>query len=141
MKSSIVLAAVLLMAATFGAHADQSNDVYRDMIRPNGQKRSAAVFQSDLDGCYQATGASRFARDTPAFRQCMLQRGYQWSGTRVARSRHGGGQDWTDVSTPTPADPPPPVTYEPPPPPAPVPAPQPVCSWSGPPDTGSLVCY
>jgi len=51
---------------------------YRDLIRPHGHHRSAAVFQAKLNACYKQTGASRFRDDTPAFKKCMLSRGFKW---------------------------------------------------------------
>ena len=76
MKWSINTAA-LLLAATAGAQA-ASVDTWRDLVRPHGHKRSDAVSRAALDACYAATGASRFRAATPAFKQCMLGRGYRW---------------------------------------------------------------
>jgi hypothetical protein len=98
-----VITAVLLLAATAGAQA-VSLDTYRDLIRPHGHPRSDVVFQAALDACYGATGASRFRPDTPAFRQCMLGRGYRW------RSMRDLPEPRTRVSKPD-------TSYEPEPPP------------------------
>jgi hypothetical protein len=70
-----------VLGTVAGAHAT-SLDNYRDLIRPHGQKRSDAVFQATLDACYAQTGASRFHADTPAFKQCMLGRGFRWTWVR-----------------------------------------------------------
>ena|SRR5690242_9020217 len=72
-----VIAAVLLLGTLACAQAE-STDTYRDMIRPHGHKRSAAVFNADIAACYRQTGANRFHDDSPAFKQCMLSRGYRW---------------------------------------------------------------
>ena len=82
----IVIAAALLLGATLGAHA-RSVDYYHDLIRPNGHPRSAAIHQRDLNFCYRATGASRYRPDTPAFRKCMLGRGYKWTRVRILPDR------------------------------------------------------
>jgi hypothetical protein len=73
-------------------------DNYYDLVRPNGHGRGDAAFQADLDVCYRQTGASRYRQDTPAFRQCMLGRNWQWKSVRTVRSPSGSdGQapDWT----------------------------------------------
>jgi hypothetical protein len=83
MKSTIILS-VILLAGIASAHADGSvQERYRDLIRPHGHPRSDAIHQADLDYCYNETGANRAFADTPAFKQCMLGRGYRWQSTRV----------------------------------------------------------
>ena len=87
MKRAIV-ACVLLLAGTLAAQAYHSEDTYYDLVRPNGQPRSDAVFDADLDFCYRQTGASRYALgDTPAFKQCMLGRKWRWQSVRIKRSK------------------------------------------------------
>ena len=81
----IALAAVALLASVAGAQADTVTG-YRDQIRPHGHPRSDAIYQASLDFCYARTGADRNLEDTPAFKQCMLGRGYLWKFTRVVRS-------------------------------------------------------
>jgi hypothetical protein len=80
MKRTMIAAALLLAAA---ARAEATSlDTYRDLIRPHGHARSDAVFDAALNACYAQTGASRFRADPPAFRQCMLGRGYRWKSVR-----------------------------------------------------------
>jgi hypothetical protein len=80
-----VIAAVVLLAGIASAGADGATvqERYRDLIRPHGHPRSDAVHQADLDYCYNQTGDIRAFADTPAFKECMLGRGYRWQSTRV----------------------------------------------------------
>ena len=96
MKRAVTVCALLLVG-TFAAQAYHSNDTYYDLVRPNGQPRSDAVFQADLNFCYQQTGASRYAQDTPAFKQCMLGRKWRWESVRITRSPSKGRPDCFDV--------------------------------------------
>jgi len=115
-----IITTVLLLGALVGAHAS-SLDTYRDLIRPNGHPRSNAIHQADLDFCYRRTGASRYRPDTPAFKQCMLGRGYRWTSVRIERTppavvsepyrSHG------DYNPPVEIDPPPQLVFPPTPPP------------------------
>jgi hypothetical protein len=83
LKRAIIACAVLL-AATFAAQASHSIDTYHDLVRPNGQPRSDAIFQADIDFCYRQSGANRNGQDTPAFKQCMLGRKWQWQRSKRA---------------------------------------------------------
>jgi hypothetical protein len=75
---------ILLLASSVAADAAQSvNEVYRDLIRPGGHPRGAADSQAALDFCYGQTGDIRGLADTPAFKQCMLTRGYRWQRTQL----------------------------------------------------------
>jgi hypothetical protein len=85
MKRTIIACALLLLG-TFAAQAYHSNDTYYDLVRPNGQPRSDAIFQADLDSCYGQTGASRYDQDSPAFKQCMLGHKWRWQSVRTTRS-------------------------------------------------------
>jgi hypothetical protein len=92
--------AVALLCGISGTHAYTTMDNYYDLVRPNGQARADAIFQADLDSCYAQTGSSRYRQDTPAFRQCMLGRSWQWKSVRAVhspRQSNGGGQapGWT----------------------------------------------
>jgi hypothetical protein len=64
---------------------------YRDIIRPNGQPRSDAVYNSALDFCRGQTGLSRNGKDTATFKSCMkgqdYQKGraYQWLPTKLVQ--------------------------------------------------------
>jgi hypothetical protein len=69
-----IIAGLVLSGVPHGAAADNLVDNYYDLVRPNGQPRSDAVFQADLTYCYGQTGADRNAHDTPALKQCMLGR-------------------------------------------------------------------
>jgi hypothetical protein len=81
----IVITAALLFGAVAAAQADTATQTYRDQVRPNGLPRSEAIFQAALDSCTQQTGGKRTFHDTPAFRSCMLGRGYRWASLGVER--------------------------------------------------------
>ncbi|HXW27841.1 MAG TPA: hypothetical protein VEK55_00650 [Xanthobacteraceae bacterium] len=91
-----VAACTLLLVGTFAAQAYHSNDTYYDLVRPNGQPRSDAVFNADLNFCYRQTGASRYRQDTPAFKRCMLGRQWQWQSVRITRSPSQRRRDFFD---------------------------------------------
>jgi hypothetical protein len=74
---------ILLFATSAAADAQSVNEVYRDLVRPGGHPRGAASSQAALDYCYGQTGDIRGLADTPAFKQCMLTRGYRWQRTQV----------------------------------------------------------
>jgi hypothetical protein len=84
MKRTIIISMVLL-AGIASASADTVvvQERYYDLIRPHGHPRSDAIHQADLDSCYGQTGAIRGLADTPAFKQCMLGRGYRWQSVHV----------------------------------------------------------
>jgi hypothetical protein len=92
----VIIISVLLLASAVTARADQTvNEVYRDMIRPHGHARGAAASQAALDFCYGETGDIRGLADTPAFKQCMLGRGYRWQTTRIkGKPAFENGPDW-----------------------------------------------
>jgi hypothetical protein len=85
MLRTIVVCAALLSGVA-GAQADQAVMKYYDLVRPHRRPRSDAIHQADLDYCYNQTGADRNLPDTPAFKKCMLGRGYRWLSTGVAPS-------------------------------------------------------
>jgi hypothetical protein len=95
MKRAIIACALLLLG-TFVAQAYHSDDTYRDLVRPNGQPRSDAIFNADLNFCYRQTGASRMDADTPAFKQCMLSRNWQWQSSRIVGSPSQRRRDFFD---------------------------------------------
>ena len=95
MKRTII-ACALLLVGTSAALAYHSNDTYYDLVRPNGQPRSDAIFQTDLDFCYGQTGASRYGQDSPAFKQCMLGRQWRWQSVRITRSPSQRRRDFFD---------------------------------------------
>jgi hypothetical protein len=80
----IALVSGICLALTSVASADQVvQDMYRDLIRPHGRPRGAAVSQAALDYCYNKTGDVRGLADTPAFKKCMLTQGYRWTRIKV----------------------------------------------------------
>ena len=83
MQRAIIISVILLVSSV-AARADQVvTEAYRDLIRPHGHPRSAAVSQAALDFCYSETGDIRGLADTPAFKQCMLGQGYRWQRTII----------------------------------------------------------
>jgi hypothetical protein len=85
-KCSIAISAAL-MCDIVVAQAYHSKDIFYDLVRPNGRPRSDAVFNADLSFCYRQTGDSRYGLgDSPAFKQCMLGRKWQWQSSRIIRS-------------------------------------------------------
>ncbi len=82
MKRAIIIAAALL-ATIASAQASHYDTTYHDLIRPHGKPRSDAVYQQAMNFCYDQTGADRNEADPPAFKQCMLTRGYKWLSTRL----------------------------------------------------------
>jgi hypothetical protein len=98
MRRAIIISVVLL-AGVAAVRADQVvNEMYRDLIRPHGRPRGAAVSQAALDFCYGQTGDIRGFADTPAFKQCMLGRGYRWQRTQIkGKPAPENGADWCIV--------------------------------------------
>jgi hypothetical protein len=94
-----IMISVILLASAAAARADQVvNEMYRDLIRPHGRPRGAAVSQAALDFCYGQTGDIRGFADTPAFKQCMLGRGYRWQRTQIkGKPAPENGADWCIV--------------------------------------------
>jgi hypothetical protein len=83
MQRAIIIL-VMLLAGSVAADAGQTvNELYRDLVRPHGHPRGAADSQAALDFCYGQTGDIRGLADTPAFKQCMLGRGYRWQRTKI----------------------------------------------------------
>jgi hypothetical protein len=82
MKRTLLIAA-LLLAGVAGAHADHFEASYHDLIRPHGKPRSDAVFNADINACDSQTGQDPTLADTPAFRRCMLKRGYRFQSQRL----------------------------------------------------------
>jgi hypothetical protein len=95
MRRAIIIS-IIFLASSAAARADQVvNEVYRDIIRPHGHPRGAAVSQAALDFCYRQTGDIRGLADTAAFKQCMLGRGYRWQTTRIqGKPAFENGPDW-----------------------------------------------
>jgi hypothetical protein len=97
MKRAIIGCALLLVG-TFAAHAYHSEDTYYDLVRPNGQPRSDAIFDADLNFCYRQSGDSRYGLgDSPAFKQCMLSRKWRWQSGRIVQSPSNGRHDCFEI--------------------------------------------
>ena len=95
MQRAIIILVILLVSSVAARAGQVVNEVYRDLIRPHGHPRSAAVSQAALDSCYSQTGDIRGLADTAAFKQCMLGRGYRWQTTRIqGRPAPENGPDW-----------------------------------------------
>src|ERR1700710_1288520 len=83
MRRAIIVLMILLVGSAVARANQVVNEMYRDLIRPHGHPRPAAVSQAALDFCYSQTGDIRGLADTAAFKQCMLGRGYRWQKTSV----------------------------------------------------------
>ena len=83
MRRAVAILVILLESSVAARAGQVVNEVYRDLIRPHGHPRSAAVSQAALDFCYGQTGDIRGLADTPAFKQCMLGQGFRWQRTIV----------------------------------------------------------
>lgn len=78
-----LLATGLVSSASASSHGETT---YYDTIRPHGHPRSDAIYNANLNACYKSSGESRTAvYDTPAFKQCMLTRGYRFEFTKVVQ--------------------------------------------------------
>jgi hypothetical protein len=113
MKRIIIAAALLLGTATAVAAQAPPQTMYKDLIRPNGQKRSAGVYQADVDACYRQTGGSPYYPDSAAMKKCMLSHGYRFMWQRgfassSARAAPSGVFDSGPTPGPT-TDPSPPA--------------------------------
>jgi hypothetical protein len=71
MKRAII-ATFLLLFSLSQAYASYPVVNFRDMIRPHGHKRSAAVGKANIEFCYRKTGLTRYQVDTQAFKDCMM---------------------------------------------------------------------
>jgi hypothetical protein len=83
MLAVAILATGLVSSASASTHGEST---YYDTIRPHGHPRSSAIYSAAVDACYSSSGESRTAvYDTPAFKQCMLSRGYRFEFTKVVQ--------------------------------------------------------
>jgi hypothetical protein len=83
MLAVAILATGMVSSASASSHGEST---YYDTIRPHGQPRSDAVYNANVNACYSSSGESRMAvYDTPAFKQCMLSRGYRFDYTKVVQ--------------------------------------------------------
>jgi hypothetical protein len=84
MKTALILSALLIGLASNAYASTHSEKMYRDLIRPGGKPRSDAIYSTAVNGCYTQTHESRTALyDTPAYKACMLQKGYRYLWTKV----------------------------------------------------------
>jgi hypothetical protein len=81
----MILISALILFNIAGARAGHLDNMYRDQIRPHGHVRSDAIYDANLDACYDQTGADRNVADTATFKKCMLMRGWRWQYTRLVR--------------------------------------------------------
>jgi hypothetical protein len=83
MLAVAILATGMVASASASTHGEST---YYDTIRPHGHPRSDAVYNANVNACYSSSGESRMAvHDTPAFKQCMLSRGYRFEYTDVVQ--------------------------------------------------------
>jgi hypothetical protein len=94
MQRAVIVTALVLFSLSPAFATTHYEMNYRDTVRPHGHKRSNAVYNSALNFCYNLTGLARDEADTPAFKECMKGRGFQWISTKLvqdAPSKHGDG--------------------------------------------------
>jgi hypothetical protein len=99
MKRAII-ASLTLLAGVAAAHADHYVTIDYDLIQPHGRPRSEAVHQAAVAFCTKQTGDDPDLGDTPAFKKCLLGRGYRvqsehWVGASPAPV--AGGLDGTYI--------------------------------------------
>jgi hypothetical protein len=83
MLAIAILATGLVSSANASTHGEST---YYDTIRPHGHPRSDAIYNANVNACYSSSGESRMAvYDTPAYKQCMLSRGYRFEYTDVVQ--------------------------------------------------------
>ena len=83
MLALAILAAGMVSSASASTHGES---YYHDTIRPHGHSRGNAVYNANVNACYSSSGESRTAvYDAPAFKQCMLSRGYRFEYTKVVQ--------------------------------------------------------
>jgi hypothetical protein len=97
-RTGIIVASLALAGNAFAANgshvaaktAPPPQVMYKDITRPNGQKRSDAVYQADVDACRQQTGGSLYLPDSAAMKKCMLGDGFRFVWQRGFGSGSGG---------------------------------------------------
>jgi hypothetical protein len=105
MKTALILSVLLVGLASNAYASSHSEKMYRDLIRPDGRPRSFAIYSAAVDGCYAQTHESRAALyDTPAYKACMLQKGYRYLSTKVVQdpapatahtANHSADDEWS----------------------------------------------
>ena len=89
-KLTLVIAVLATGLASGASASTHGESMYRDTIRPHGHARSDAVYNAAVNACYAATGESRTAlHDIPAFKTCMLSRGWRFEYTNVVQDPPG----------------------------------------------------
>jgi hypothetical protein len=81
----IIMAALLLASSALGAAADTSTYVFKDALEPSGHERGADVRHADGRAC-GVSGDLDMPADVPAFKKCMLARGWRLSRILTERS-------------------------------------------------------
>jgi hypothetical protein len=85
-KTALILSALLVGLAPNAYASSHGETTYRDLIRPHGKPRSDAIYNAAVNGCYAQAHESRTAvYDTPAYKACMLQKGYRFLWTKVVQ--------------------------------------------------------
>jgi hypothetical protein len=88
MKSILLLSALVLGTASAANASTHGDSMYRDLVRPHGHSRSGAVYNASVNACYTRAHQSRTAvHDSPAFKSCMLGKGYRFEYTKVVHDR------------------------------------------------------
>jgi hypothetical protein len=93
MKRAIIVAGLLLGPLSQAYATTHYENNYRDLIRPHGQPRSQAVYDSALEACYAQTGLAREAADSQTFKVCMKDFGYRWLSTKLVQDPPGRQTD------------------------------------------------
>jgi hypothetical protein len=97
----MILISALILSNIAGARADHLDNMYRDQIRPHGHVRSDAIYDANLDACYDQTGADGNVADAATFKKCMLMHGWRWQYARLIRdAAPAEDNDTTPAETP-----------------------------------------
>jgi hypothetical protein len=85
-KMTLAVAIFAIGMASSASASVHGVSTYYDTIRPHGHPRSDAIYNAAVNACYDAARESRTAlHDTPAFKTCMLSRGYRFENTQVVQ--------------------------------------------------------
>jgi hypothetical protein len=85
-KMALILSALVIGLGSNAYASTHGETTYWDLIRPHGKPRSDAIYNAAVNGCYTQTHESRTAvYDTPAYKACMLQKGYRFLSTKVVQ--------------------------------------------------------
>ena len=76
MKHGIVVS-VMLLAGVVNAQADTQTYMFKDVLRPQGHERSAAVRHADGRACGVSANLD-MPNNLPAFERCMAARGWRF---------------------------------------------------------------